>query len=84
MGLNDISESIETYTETTGIIQDEITINLFGKTPLTGTLSEVSGVVQAPLQESYSISIPASSGVTLTTESEDFKKNFIYYMGGRS
>ncbi len=84
LGLNDISESIETYTETTGITQDKITIDLFGKTPLTGTLSEVSGVVQTPLQESYSISIPASSGVALTEESEDFKKNFIYYMGGRS
>lgn len=84
LGLNDISESIETYTETTGITQDKITIDLFGKTPLTGTLSEVSGIVQTPLQESYSISTPASSGVNLVGESEDFKKNFIYYMGGRS
>ena len=84
LGLNDISESIETYTETTGITQDEITINLFGKTPLTGTLSEVSGVVQTPLTESYSVSTPASSGITFSEDSEDFKKNFIYYMGGRS
>jgi len=84
LGLNDISESIETYTETTGITQEKITIDLFGKTPLTGTLSEVSGVTQTPLQESYSISIPASSGTTFSEDSEDFKKNFIYYMGGRS
>lgn len=84
LGLNDISESIETYTETTGITQDEITINLFGKTPLTGTLSEVSGVVQTTLTESYPVSTPASSGITFSEDSEDFKKNFIYYMGGRS
>ena len=84
LGLNDISESIDAYTELTGMTQDKITIDLFGKTPLTGTLSEVSGVVQTALEETYSIYIPSSSGVTLEEDSEDFKKNFIYYMGGRS
>lgn len=84
LGLNDVSESISAYTEVTGMTQDKITINLFGKTPLTGTLSEVSGVTQVALEESYDVSTPASSGVILGGDSADLKKNFIYYMGGRS
>jgi len=84
LGLNDVSESISAYTETTGIIQGTISIDLFGKTPLTGVLSEVSGVTQTPLEESYSIYTLASSGVSISVDSEDFKKNFIYYIGDRS
>lgn len=84
LGLNDVSESIAAYTEVTGMTQDKITINLFGKNPLTGTLSEVSGVTQVALEESYSVSTAASSGISLAGESEDLKKNFIYYMGTRS
>jgi hypothetical protein len=84
LGLNDISESIQTYIETTGIEQGSTTINLYGRDALTGTLNEVSGVETVPLYETVSSFSPASSGVTLGYESEDFKKNFIYYMGTRN
>jgi len=85
LGLNDISESIQTYQEFTGITQDRITIDLYGKTPLTGVLSEVSGVTQTPLKESYIASVePESSGAILSSSSDSFKKNYIYYMGGKS
>lgn len=84
LGLNDVSESISAYTETTGIIQGTISIDLFGKTPLTGVLSEVSGVTQTPLEESYSKFSLAVSGTNLLEDSEYFKKNYIYYLGDRS
>ena len=84
LGLNDISESIETYAEVTGITQDKITIDLYGKTPLIGVLSEVSGVIQTALTESVPFVEPASSGANLTENSDDFKKNYIYYMGSKS
>lgn len=84
LGLNNISESIQTYTETSGIKHDTITIDLYGKSPLTGTLSEISGVSRTALQETYSVFTTASSGVILSGDSEDLKKNFIYYMGDRS
>jgi len=84
LGLNDVSESIQTYAEFTGITQDKITIDLYGKTPLTGVLSEVSGVNQTALTESVTFVEPASSGVNLTENADKFKKNYIYYMGGKS
>jgi hypothetical protein len=84
LGLNDISESIQTYTEVTGMTHDKITIELYGKTPLTGVLSEVSGVTQTAITESYvNVVSPASSGYSLVEPSEDFKKDYIYYMGGK-
>jgi hypothetical protein len=84
LGLNDVSESIQTYAEVTGITQEKITIDLYGKTPLTGVLSEVSGVTQTALTETVTFVEPASSGVNLTENSDGFKKNYIYYMGGKS
>lgn len=84
LGLNDISESIQTYTETSGIEQDSISINLYGKTALTGTLSEISGVNRTALEETFVKVIEGTSGVNLEEDSEGFKKNFIYYMGDRS
>ena len=84
LGLNNVSESILTYTEVTGMTQDKITIDLYGKTPLTGVLSEVSGTIETALTESYVASVePESSGAILTTSSDGFKKNYIYHMGGR-
>ena len=83
LGLNDISESIQTYTETTGIEQQSISIDLYGKNDLVGTLSEVSGVTTTPLYETVSSFTLASSGVDLVQESKDFKKDFIYYIGTR-
>jgi hypothetical protein len=83
LGLNDISESIQTYTETSGIEQDKINIDLYGKTLQTGVLSEISGVVTTPLQETFSTFTEAVSGLSLTEESALFKKDFIYYLGVR-
>jgi len=83
LGLNDISESIQTYVETTGIEQGSATINLYGRNALTGMLNEVSGVTTTALYETVSSFSTPSSGVNLGHESEDFKKNFIYYIGTR-
>lgn len=86
LGLNDISESIQTYVEDTGIkrIGDSISINLYGKNALTGVLNEVSGVVDVALTGDYTVVTPASSGVSMDGNSRDLKKNYIYYMGDRS
>ncbi len=83
LGLNDISESIQTYTEVSGIEQGTATIDLYNKTPLYGTMSDVSGVITTTGFENYTIVTPASSGVSFDQDSEDFKKNYIYYLGGR-
>jgi hypothetical protein len=85
LGLNDISESIQMYVGSSEVMQDSISIPLYGKNSLTGVTSEVSGVISTPLQKTYSSFAPASSGVSLTGQaSEPFKKNFIYYLGDRS
>ena len=84
LGLQDISDNLATYLlqQTTG--QGEITVDLYGKNPLTGTLTDISGVVQTPLTESYTtVTQEAFSGVNLTGFSEDLKKNYIYYRGER-
>jgi hypothetical protein len=87
LGLNDISESIQTFVETTGISRQggasSVSITLYGKTPLTGTLSEISGVEKTPLSETYYIVTPASSGYSLEGDSNKLKKDYIYYMGER-
>jgi len=83
LGLNDISESIQTYTEVSGIEQGTATIDLYNKTPLYGTMSDISGVITTTGFENFTIVTPASSGVFFDQNSEDFKKNYIYYLGGR-
>jgi len=88
LGLNDISESIQTYAETTGMSRQggasSMNITLYGKTPLAGTLSDISGVQKTPLLETYHIVTPASSGSSLEGDSDKLKKDYIYYMGERS
>ena len=84
LGLQDISDNLSTFLlqQTTG--QEQTTINLYGKTAITGTSTQISGVVQTPITESYIASVTeASSGVSLTGFSEDLKKNYIYYRGER-
>ena len=87
LGLNDISESIQTFVETTGMSRQggasSVSITLYGKTPLIGTLSEISGVEKTPLSETYYIVTPASSGYSLEGDSNKLKKDYIYYMGER-
>jgi hypothetical protein len=90
LGLNDISESIQTYAEVSGLARrghgttDSLTIDLHGKNALTGILSEVSGILETALSEETFSIVPASSGVELADDSEFLKKDYIYYMGGRS
>lgn len=88
LGLNDISQSIQSYSEVTGMSREggssSIIIDLYEKTPLVGVLSEISGVVRSPLQESFNVVTPASSGFSFVEPSEKLKKDYIYYMGERS
>lgn len=86
LGLNDISSSIQTYSETvtTGNRGSAITLDLFGKTPKTGVLNDVSGVEKTALYETWDEVTPATSGISLDVDGTELFKNYIYYMGGRS
>ena len=86
LGLNDISSSIQTYSETltTGNRGSAISIDLYGKNPMYGTLSEVSGVVETPISETWQEVTPATSGLSFEMTGVDLFKDYIYYMGGRS
>jgi hypothetical protein len=86
LGLNDVSSSIQTYAETltTGNRGGTISIDLHGKSPLYGTLDDVSGVVDTPINETWQEVIPATSGVSFEAGGGDLFKDYIYYMGGRS
>ncbi len=86
LGLNDVSSSIQTYAETltTGNRGSNISINLYGKTPVYGTLDEVSGVVDTPIIQTWQKVTPATSGVSFEEDGRDLFKDYIYYMGGRS
>ena len=46
-------------------------------------MSDISGVITTTGFENFTIVTPASSGVFFDQNSEDFKKNYIYYLGGR-
>jgi hypothetical protein len=83
LGLQNVSQSITNYiiTEVTG--QESTTINLYGKIAKTGLLNEISGVVQTPLTESYSEFTDPASGILFSGNSQNLKKNYIYYLGGR-
>jgi len=84
LGLQDASESIQDYIIDQYTGQDSITINLYGKNDLTGTLNEISGVVQTPLTETYTeITSQAVSGISMSASSEGLKKDYIYYLGER-
>lgn len=83
LGLNDISSSIQLYIEETGIIKDSVTINLYEKNELTGTLNEISGIISTPLYDSVIVSGGYESGIVLSGDSSKFKKDYIYYLGER-
>ena len=86
LGLNDVSSSIQTHAETltTGNRGSTISIDLYGKNPLYGTLDDVSGVVNTPASETWQEVTPATSGVSFEEDGGDLLKDYIYYMGGRS
>jgi len=84
LGLRNLSSTINTVIIDQYTGQETMSINFYGKTPLTGTLNEVSGVVQSAVNENYVVdTTDAASGLSLTGNSVDFKKNFIYYLGER-
>ena len=83
LGLQNISDSIATYIETTGIIQDTTSINLYGRVAQTGLLKTISGVISTPLTENYSTFSEGDSGIYLSGDSTNLKKNYIYFLGER-
>ncbi len=84
LGLNDISASINTFTETTGIEgAGNVTIPLYKSLIQTGTLNEISGITTTALTETISVPAIPISGIVLSGDSETLKKDYIYYMGQR-
>lgn len=83
LGLREVSGSIITYivSEVTG--QPSTTINLYDKTARTGTLREISGVVQTALTETYYETPNSISGLVFSGDSSLLKKDYIYYLGER-
>ena len=58
-------------------------MNLYESVVMTGILNEISGITQTPLTRTVVVPAIPVSGVRLTGNSEDFKKNYIYYLGQR-
>ena len=84
LGLNDVTQVINTYTETTGIEDGgNVTIRLYESVAQTGTLNEISGITTTALTETINVPAIPVSGITLSGNSEDLKKDYIYYMGQR-
>lgn len=84
LGLNDVTQVINTYTETTGIEDGgHVTIRLYESIAQTGTLNEISGITTTALTETINVPAIPVSGITLSGNSEDLKKDYIYYMGQR-
>tara|TARA_B100001778_G_C18605368_1_gene639480 strand:+ start:14564 stop:15940 length:1377 start_codon:yes stop_codon:yes gene_type:complete len=84
LGLNDISASINTFTETTGIEgAGNVTIPLYKSLIQTGTLNEISGITTTALTETISVPAIPISGIVLSGDSETLKKDYIYYMRQR-
>tara|TARA_R100001440_G_scaffold40326_1_gene59982 strand:+ start:26487 stop:27953 length:1467 start_codon:yes stop_codon:yes gene_type:complete len=85
LGLRDVDGAVQEFSEHRGISGSEsIAVKLFGSKMQVGALSRVSGVLQEPLYETI-VNTPAisSSGIVLGVNSEKFKKDYIYYLGGR-
>lgn len=84
LGLNNITGVINTFAETTGVDDaGNITIKLYESIVQTGTLNEISGITTTALTETINVPAIPVSGITLSGNSEDLKKDYIYYMGQR-
>jgi len=84
LGLNNVGANIATQIETEGVDKSgTVTINLYESVPQTGTLNEISGVTQTALTDTINIPAIPVSGITLEGNSEDFKKNYIYFLEER-
>ena len=85
LGLQNIEGAVKEYVEQRGISgAATVSVQLFGSRIHYGRLDKVSGVLQTPLYETVT-KAPAltTSGIELKTSAEDFKKNYIYYLGER-
>ena len=84
LGLNDISASINTFAETTGIDDaGNVSIPLYKSIIQTGTLNEISGITKTALTETINVPAIPISGIVLSGDSQSLKKDYIYYMGQR-
>lgn len=85
LGLREIDGIVEEYAEQVGISgAGTVAVQLYGSRMLTGPTSGISGVIQQPLKESI-IDRPAvlNSGIIMSVNSTNFKKDYIYYLGER-
>ena len=85
LGLQNVEGAVDKYIEQQGFSgAGTIAVEMFTSRFQTGYLSVVSGVKQTPAYETVTAhpSIP-TSGIDLGGLSNEFKKNFIYYLGDR-
>jgi hypothetical protein len=85
LGLREVEGNVAKFIERSGFSgAATVGVTLKGVNTLTGTLSDVSGVVQEPLFQTV-VDRPAvpSSGIDMSLPSDLLKKNYIYYMGVR-
>jgi hypothetical protein len=83
LGLQDETGQIDLYDQISGVISGVETINIYEETPITGQLSEISGVEYVYETQTGYYKIPDVSGVNYNISAESLKKNYIYYMGPR-
>ena len=84
LGLQDINQNIDVYSEQSGVSYSYINIPLYGVTSLTGYTTEITGYNQIPLTGKVYETGAANSGVSFSgISSEDLKKDYIYYLGER-
>ena len=84
LGLRNVGDNIATHVETEGVDPEgTVTMNLYESIIQTGILNEISGITQTPLTLTVNQPAIPVSGVRLTGNSQDFKKDYIYYLGQR-
>jgi len=83
LGLQNISQNINIYNEQSGIFSTYVNVPLYGVSGVTGYTTEITGSVQTPLYEGLSITGNPTSGVYLTGSSNEYKKDYIYYLEKR-
>jgi hypothetical protein len=83
LGLTDTGSSVSEYNLNTGTFYQYTGVELYGESPITGTLGEVSGVEYSYGINTTYYSIPDSSGVTFNINANNLKHDYIYYMGQR-
>lgn len=83
LGLQNYSVDISGYEDNLYFSGESGYYPIYTCNPLTGELTEISGIEQVYGTTGFYIYEPNSSGVTLELNSEKFKKDYIYYNGER-